>query len=96
LGREGEGRTNLAFSALSMTNGVRYPTFTPLLALVDGVKEGRSALGWVNAVAERDVAAGVAAEVEAVRAGELGGIPVGGADRRQDPLAGPTGQASIR
>ena len=35
----------------------------------------------VNAVAEGDVAAGVAAEVEAVRVGELGGIPVGGTDR---------------
>jgi hypothetical protein len=41
----------------------------------------------VKAVAEGDVAAGVAAEVEAVRVGELGGVPIGGADRREDPLA---------
>ena len=37
-----------------------------------------SAQAVVDAVAEGDVAAGVAAEVEAVRVGELGGIPVGG------------------
>jgi hypothetical protein len=40
----------------------------------------------VNAVTEGDVAAGVAAEVEAVGAGELGRIPVGRTDHREDPL----------
>jgi len=46
-----------------------------------------SAQAVVDAVTEGDVAAGVAAEVEAVRAGELGGIPVGGTGRDEDPLA---------
>src|ERR1700677_3366495 len=42
-----------------------------------------SAQAVVNAVAEGEVAAGVAVEVEAVRVGEPGGIPVGGTVRGQ-------------
>ena len=36
-----------------------------------------SAQAVVNAVTEGDMGAGVAVEVEAIRVGELGGIPVG-------------------
>ncbi|HEX6521193.1 MAG TPA: hypothetical protein VF070_14480 [Streptosporangiaceae bacterium] len=53
-----------------------------------GLHAGRgSAQAVVNAVAEGDVATSVAAEVEAVRVGELGGIPVGGTGRGENPLA---------
>src|ERR1700677_2767105 len=42
-----------------------------------------SAQAVVNAMAEGEVAAGVAVEVEAVRVGEPGWIPVGGTGRRE-------------
>ena len=55
-----------------------------------------SAQAVVNAVAEGDVAAGVAAEVEAVRVGELGGVPVGGTDRGGRNGCGPGAHAGVR
>ena len=47
----------------------------------------------MGAVAEGDVVVGVAGDVEIFGAGEVFGIAVGGADEREDELAGEEGLA---